>query len=338
MKKLLLALMALTMIATGCNKKNQPAGEPEVGPTINNLSIIGAPESAVLVGEKFSLTLEYNVDVQTVEWSSSNPAVAKVNSTGHVLATGKGTCEISASNGKLSDKVSVSVNDRDPGKDEMGHVGVSKTTHGMDNHSYTFPINNTPWEGEMWYQGGNNSVTYYENGTFKAVWSGTNDCIVSVGYYYGTPGVNPENMQYDCYFKHSKAGSGGGYNFIGIHGWTVNPLVEFYIIDDWYNKPGAGLLGQKKGEATIDGATYEIYQNTRNNQPSIDGTNTFPQFFSLRKSARNSGHIDASAHFKKYKSLGMNLGNVYELRYFIEVGGGSGSLDCTYLFMSDGQI
>ena len=145
-------------------------------------------------------------------------------------------------------------------------------------------------------------------------------------------------MQYDCYFKHSKSGTAGGYNYIGVHGWTVDPLVEFFIVDDWFNKPGPSVLGQIKGEATIDGETYEIYQNARVNAPSILGMKSFPQFFSVRKSPRQSGHINASAHFNKFNTLGMKMGNIYELRYFIEVGGGTGSLDCTYLFISDGKI
>ena len=193
MKRFLLALTALTLIATGCNKKNQPAGEPAGEPLVNNLSIIGAPELAVLVGEKFSLTVKSDVDVQTVEWNSSDPAVAKVNTSGCVLATGKGTCDISASVGKSSAKVSVSVNDRDPDKDEMGHVGASKMTYGMNNATYSFSIGNTPWTGAIWYQGGTNTLTYYANGTFKASWNATNNCMVrllwSVRHQFGNHAI-----------------------------------------------------------------------------------------------------------------------------------------------------
>ena len=338
----LIVLAALTLTATGCKKKDHPAGGSEDEPTTKAFSITGAPESAVLVGEKFSLTVESlfdEVDARTAVWSSSNTNVAKVNASGRVLATGKGKCNIVAKVGKVSRTVSVSVNDRNPAKDEMGHTENSKTDRGQNNNSVTFNVFDTGWKGEIWYQGGNNSMTYYDNGTFKASWSATNDCIMRVGYYYGKDSeVDPDDMQYDCYFRHTKTGSGGGYNYIGLYGWTVNPLVEFYIVDDWYNMPGANLLGQKKGEFTVDGAKYEIYQNLRVQQPSIADMQTFPQFFSVRTTARQSGHIDASAHFKKFKELGMNMGKMYELRYFFEVGGGTGTLDCTYLFLSDGKI
>lgn len=230
------------------------------------------------------------------------------------------------------------VNERNPATDEMGHIGNSKIETGRNNNSSTFSIFDTPWKGEIFYQGGSNKVTYYENGTFEVSWSGTNDCAVYVGYYYGNPGVNPDGLQYDCYFRHSKTGSAGGYNYIGVHGWTVDPLVEFFIIDDWYNKPSPGILGQKMGDMVLDGDTYEIYKGRRVQSPSIQGTRTFPQYFAVRSSARLSGHINASAHLKKFESLGMELGNIYELKYFIEVGGGTGSFDCTYFFLSDGKI
>lgn len=227
--------------------------------------------------------------------------------------------------------------DRDPAKDEMGHVGNGKTVQGMNNGEVYFPIGSA-WSGYLFYQGGNNSMTYYDNGTFKAAWNVTNDFVTSVGYDYGSP-VKYQDMQYDCYFRHTKTGSAGGYSYIGIHGWTLEPIVEFFIVDDWYNKPGANLLGQKKGEFTVDGANYEIYKNQRVQQPSIAGTQTFPQYFSVRSSARQCGHIDISAHFKQWNSLGMNMGDeMRQLMYYIEVGGGTGSLDCTYFFMSDGKI
>ncbi|ORX38140.1 concanavalin A-like lectin/glucanase [Anaeromyces robustus] len=218
----------------------------------------------------------------------------------------------------------------------MGHEGQSKTTQGQNNQSVTGKIGSSGYHYEIWYQGGNNSMTYYDNGTFKASWGGTNDFLARVGLKYNEDKTHQQLGQIDAYFKWTKSGSAGGYNYIGIYGWTVDPLVEYYIVDDWYNKPGS-YLGQKKGEFTVDGDTYEIFQNTRVNQPSIKGTSTFPQFFSVRRSARSCGHIDISAHFKKWESLGMKLGKMYEAKVLVEAGGGSGSFDVTYFKMTDGS-
>jgi hypothetical protein len=335
----LIVLAALTLIATGCANTPQAAEEP-ASPAIH-IAIKGAPESAVLVGEKFTLNAEIwseDTDAEPVLWSSSNPAVAKVNAKGRVLAIGGGECEISATAGKAFGKVTISVTERDPANDEMGHVGSGKTDVGRNNGDVLFSIGSTRLVGYLFYQGGNNSMTYYDNGTFKADWNATNDFIASVGYDYGSS-VNYQDMQYDCYFRHSKTGTAGGYNYIGIHGWTLDPLVEFFIIDDWFVK-SSSLFGQKMGEFTIDGDNYEIYKNQKYQSPSILGElATYSQYFSVRNTARQSGHINISAHFNKWESLEMPMGdNMRQLMYYIEVGGGSGSVDCTYLFMSDGQF
>ena len=221
-------------------------------------------------------------------------------------------------------------------KDAMGHgSGEGKTDRGRDGQSATGNVGSSPYHYEIWYQGGNNSMTSYDNGTFKASWSGTNDFLARVGFKYDEKSTYEDVGPIDAYFNWKKQGSAGGYNYIGIYGWTVDPLVEYYIVDDWFNKPGANLLGQRKGEFTVDGDTYEIWQNTRVQQPSIKNTQTFPQYFSVRKSARSCGHIDITAHFKKWESLGMKMGKMYEAKVLVEAGGGSGSFDVTYFKMTD---
>ena len=220
-------------------------------------------------------------------------------------------------------------------KDEMGHQGDSKTTQGQNNSSVTGNVGSSPYHYEIWYQGGNNSMTFYDNGTYKASWNGTNDFLARVGFKYNEKQTYEELGPIDAYFKWSKQGNAGGYNYIGIYGWTVDPLVEYYIVDDWFSEPGPNLLGSKKGEFTVDGATYEVYQNMRYNAPSIKGDQTFPQFFSKRKGARQCGHIDVTAHFKKWEELGMKMGKMYEAKVLVEAGGGSGSFDVTYFKMTD---
>ena len=220
-------------------------------------------------------------------------------------------------------------------KDQMGHEGSGKVDNGRDNQSATGNVGSSPYHYEIWYQGGNNSMTSYDNGTFTAKWSGTNDFLARVGFKYNEDKTHDELGPIDAYFNWKKSGNAGGYNYIGIYGWTVDPLVEYYIVDDWFSEPGPNLLGQKKGEFQVDGATYEIYQNQRNNAPSIKGNSTFPQYFSKRKGARQCGHIDITAHFKKWESLGMKMGKMYEAKVLVEAGGGSGSFDVTYFKMFD---
>ncbi len=219
--------------------------------------------------------------------------------------------------------------------DEMGHVGDATVVEGLNSQSKVGNIEGTPYHYEVWYQAGTNSMTYYENGTYKASWSETNDFLARVGFKYDEQHTYEELGPIDAYFRWEKKGSGGSYNYIGVYGWTVDPLVEYYIVDDWYSKPVI-FGGQKKGEIEIDGDTYDIYQSSRNNAPSIKGVRTFPQYMSVRRKSRSCGHIDVTAHFKKWEELGMEMGKMYDAKVLIEAGtDGSGTLDVTYLKMTD---
>jgi hypothetical protein len=133
-------------------------------------------------------------------------------------------------------------------------------------------------------------------------------------------------------FAYTRTGTGGGYSYIGIYGWSVSPCVEFYIVDDSYNRmpvnPGNTT---NKGTANLDGGTYNLYtRNTTGTGGSkCPGVSSWVQFYSVRQTARTCGQISITGHFDAWAAAGMVLGRMDQAQVFLEVGGGSGSADFT---------
>ncbi|EHK20957.1 glycoside hydrolase family 11 protein [Trichoderma virens Gv29-8] len=163
------------------------------------------------------------------------------------------------------------------------------------------------------YQTGG-QVTYSPSGTgFSVNWNTQDDFVVGVGWTVGSS--SPINFS-------GSFGVNSGTGMLSVYGWSTNPLVEYYIMEDNTNYPAQGTV---KGTVTSDGATYTIYENTRVNEPSIQGTATFNQYISVRNSARTSGTVTVQNHFNAWASHGMNLGAMNYQVVAVEGWGGSGS-------------
>lgn len=200
------------------------------------------------------------------------------------------------------------------------------TQHCSSNGSGT--VNGLTWT--IWSSGSGGCLTTYgTGGAFKATWNNSGDFLARVGLQWDETKTFDQYGTVTADYAYKKTGSGGGYSYIGVYGWSNSPLVEYDIVDDWFGAGPPTGGGTQKGTLDVDGGTYKIYTNTRNNQPSIHGNATFPQFFSVRQTARQCGHISITEHFKKWDSLGMKLGKMYEAKILVEAGGGSGSTDFT---------
>lgn len=189
---------------------------------------------------------------------------------------------------------------------------------------------------ELWNQNaqGTACMTVGAGALFSGEWNGIFNYLARRGLGYDQTQEHQEVgtffSTYNC--NYNPTGEEGGNSYLSIYGWTVEPLVEYYIVEDWRNWiPSMDQNAKFKGELIVDGSIYDIYENTRFNQPSIFGTKTFQQYFSIRRTVRNSGTINITNHFEKWESLGMELGKLYEVSFVVEGFKNSGNFEFTEL-------
>jgi hypothetical protein len=184
--------------------------------------------------------------------------------------------------------------------------------------------NHDGYDYELWKDNGNVSMTLENGGNFSCQWSNIGNMLCRKGKKFGASQTYSQigniTIKYDAQF------TPGGNSYLCVYGWSKDPLVEYYIIESYGTyKP----TGTNKGSVSIDGGTYELYETTRNNQPSIEGTKTFKQFWSVRTSKRTSGTISVTEHFKAWDSKGMKLGKIYEAALTVEGYQSSGNAKIT---------
>jgi endo-1,4-beta-xylanase len=91
-----------------------------------------------------------------------------------------------------------------------------------------------------------------------------------------------------------------GNGYLALYGWTVNPLVEYYILENFgtYNP---AEHAQKKGQVQSDGGTYDIYLYIPTNQPTLDNVNPIQRYWSIVSSPGTRHHpalsIISTHHF-----------------------------------------
>lgn len=169
-------------------------------------------------------------------------------------------------------------------------------------------------------------TVFGDEATFKASWSNVGDYLARIGLKYNETQTHNQIGTFHSDFAFTKSGSDTAY--IGIYGWSSSPLIEYYIIEDWLGdwRPN---FDSHEGTITVDGGSYDVYTNVRTNAPSIKGTQTFTQFYSVRTEGRQCGRISISEHFSQWASLGMQLGNMYEVKLLVEGLNGSGDVEFT---------
>ena len=145
------------------------------------------------------------------------------------------------------------------------------------------------------------SMKLGDGGRYSVQWANTGNFTAGKGWAT----VGRRSVRYAGQFD-------GGHNgYLAVYGWTRHPLVEYYIIEnhgEWVPPIPADQHVPPLGEYESDGGIYKVYKLTRVQQPSIDGTATFDQYFSVRTTPRSSGTVTTGHHFDAWARLGLKLG------------------------------
>jgi Glycosyl hydrolases family 11. len=159
---------------------------------------------------------------------------------------------------------------------------------------------NTYWQ--YWTDGGGVvNATNGPGGNYSVSWYNTGNFVVGKGWQYGS---HNRVINYNA-----GAWQPSGNAYLTLYGWTRNPLIEYYVVDSWGTwRPTYSY----RGSVYSDGAWYDIYHNWRYNAPSIDGTQTFQQYWSVRQQKRPTGSnvsITFQNHVNAWGAAGMPMGS-----------------------------
>jgi endo-1,4-beta-xylanase len=159
-----------------------------------------------------------------------------------------------------------------------------------------------------WRDSGEACMTLGEAGHYAVTWDMRPRGNLVVGKGWRTGSVERKVGYRAAAFE---PGSNG---YLTLYGWTTDPLIEYYVVDGWgadFTPPGpeAAILGT----VDSDGGTYRIYRTQRVEKPSIRGTQTFYQYWSVRTEERAQGQdntITFADHVKGWDAHGLKLGTL----------------------------
>ncbi|MBP8975330.1 MAG: glycoside hydrolase family 11 protein [Bacteroidetes bacterium] len=198
-------------------------------------------------------------------------------------------------------------------QNELSVTSLKKTAGTGWDHGYFW---------SLYREGGSASITFPGAGTyagnFAISYSNVNDVVGGKGWNPGSA----RNVNYNI------GALSGSYNFVGVYGWTTNPLIEYYVAEK-----GSVTGGTYINSVTSDGHSYSVYKQQRVNAPSIIGTATFWQYKDTWGGASTGSNrtVTMSNHINNWKSRGgQGFGSYNYMIFALEAWGGkSGYINAT---------
>jgi endo-1,4-beta-xylanase len=169
-----------------------------------------------------------------------------------------------------------------------------KTTSGIAQGGATSRYDSGYSGGYFWslYQdGGGATFSNGSGGNFSIGYQNVNDVVGGKGWRTGSS----RNIGYNV------GALSGSYNFVGVYGWTTNPLIEYYVAER-----GSVAVNSYINTIYSDGHNYNVYKHLQVNQPSIIGTATFWQYQDVWGGAGTGSNrnINMANHINNWRSRG----------------------------------
>jgi len=173
--------------------------------------------------------------------------------------------------------------------------------------------------------------------SFSATWTDAADFLARAGLRFDRTKTPAQVGRISADFTEAKTESPTAGKtskiYVAVYGWTVSPLVEYYIVEDYGPfVPGAvaadGSPRTHLGTVVVDGETYDVWHLAVKDKPAITGDKKdFDQYYSVRQSRRGCGHVSVSEQFSEWAKLDVQLGKLEETMVLLEAQDNSGSID-----------
>lgn len=115
------------------------------------------------------------------------------------------------------------------------------------------------YHAELWRETTTGSMTVFggkADCAFKASWNNSGDFLARVGYFDESSSKKYTDLgEIYAVYNYIKKGDGGGiYSYIGVYGWTKNPMIEYYIVEDSFTPDSEKMYWgtEKKGSYVVD--------------------------------------------------------------------------------------
>lgn len=180
------------------------------------------------------------------------------------------------------------------------------------------------------------AMSYYDDGAFSMECSGKNemDCEVDLYREFATPVLYTDAGRINVEYSFSKEGS-NGVSIFGAHGYMEThdkkSKLEFFVLEDWLESfPLEMNFGEKKGELSIDGSSYEVYVSCSEN-----ASGKSCKLYSVRKNKRRCGSVNLTAQISQWESMGVEMSPLTKVSVVgLMVSGAAGTADFGYANIS----